>query len=45
LIIIRIFRPNVLYMHDGQFLLHHGQTPFLETDWLWVVDTTMARLI
>ena len=38
-------RYPVLYMHDGQFLFHHGQTPFLGTDWLWDVDTTMARLI
>ena len=38
-------RYPVLYMHDGQFLFHHGRTPFEEKDWLWDVDTTMARLI
>ena len=38
-------RYPVLYMHDGQFLFHHGQTPFTEEDWLWDVDTTIGRLI
>ena len=38
-------RYPVLYMHDGQFLFHHGHTPFTVKDWLWDVDTTMARLI
>ena len=38
-------RYPVLYMHDGQFMFRHGQTPLSETDWLWNVDTTMARLI
>jgi enterochelin esterase-like enzyme len=38
-------RYPVLYMHDGQFLFHHGNTPFEEKDWLWDVDTTMSRLI
>ena len=38
-------RYPVLYAHDGQFLFHHGQTPFSGTDWLWDVDTTMAKLI
>jgi enterochelin esterase-like enzyme len=38
-------RYPVLYMHDGQFLFRHGHTPFEEKDWLWDVDTTMARLI
>ena len=38
-------RYPVLYVHDGQFMFHHGQTPFSGTDWLWDVDTTMARLI
>ena len=37
-------RYPVLYMHDGQFLFHHGST-LLETDWLWDVDITMTRLI
>jgi enterochelin esterase-like enzyme len=38
-------RYPVLYMHDGQFLFNRGETPFLGTDYLWDVDTTMARLI
>ena len=38
-------RYPVLYMHDGQFNFHHGRTPFRGTDWLWDVDTTMARLV
>jgi len=38
-------RYPVIYMHDGQFNLHHGHTPFEEKDWLWDMDTTMARLI
>ena len=38
-------RYPVLYVHDGQFIFHHGRTPFSGTDWLWDVDTTMARLI
>ena len=38
-------RYPVLYMHDGQFLFDRGETPFLGTDYLWDVDTTMARLI
>lgn len=38
-------RYPVLYMHDGQFLFHYGRTPFSVKDWLWDVDTTMARLI
>ena len=38
-------RYPVLYMHDGQFLFHHGRGPFSGTDWLWDVDTTIARLI
>jgi enterochelin esterase-like enzyme len=38
-------RYPVLYMHDGQFLLRHGQTPFTVKDWLWDVDLCMARLI
>ena len=38
-------RYPVIYMHDGQFNLHHGHTPFEEKDWLWDMDTTMTRLI
>lgn len=38
-------RYPVLYVHDGQFMFHHGRTPFAGTDWLWDADTTMARLI
>ena len=38
-------RYPVIYMHDGQFNLHHGNTPFEIKDYLWDVDTTMARLI
>lgn len=38
-------RYPVLYVHDGQFMFHHGRTPFAGTDWLWDLDTTMARLI
>ena len=38
-------RYPVLYMHDGQFLFHHGRTPFTEKEWLWDVDIAMARLI
>ncbi|MEE8399279.1 MAG: DUF3604 domain-containing protein [Desulfobacterales bacterium] len=38
-------RYPVVYMHDGQFNFHHGQTPFDEKDWLWDMDRTMARLI
>lgn len=38
-------RYPVLYMHDGQFLFHNGNSPFEEKDWLWDVDTTMARLV
>ena len=38
-------RYPVIYMHDGQFVFHDGQTPFDEKDWLWDMDRTMARLI
>ena len=38
-------RYPVLYMHDGQFLFHHGHAPVSDADWLWDVDTVMARLI
>ncbi|MYD97717.1 MAG: hypothetical protein F4X98_10060 [Gammaproteobacteria bacterium] len=38
-------RYPVLYVHDGQFMFLHGQSPFSGTDWLWDLDTTMARLI
>lgn len=38
-------RYPVLYMHDGQFLFHHGNGPFKGTDYLWDVDLTMGRMI
>jgi predicted alpha/beta superfamily hydrolase len=38
-------RYPVIYMHDGQFMFDHPNSPYAGTDWLWDVDKAITRLV